>query len=105
MLYLKVFLKQLNKLKNKWLYKKEYLNGTKVAREAFAKMKATEIHINWRLNFDNWNEYRLSENDVEQIALFGEHMKFAPIVASRLAAKLAEVLCQIKYSDPLDDYY
>ena len=84
---------------------KEYLNGTKVAREAFAKMKATEIHINWRLNFDNWNEYRLSENDVEQIALFGEHMKFAPIVASRLAAKLAEVLCQIKYSDPLDDYY
>ena len=31
--------------------------------------------------------------------------KFAPIVASRLAAKLAEVLCQIKYSDPLDDYY
>ena len=22
-----------------------------------------------------------------------------------LAAKLAEVLCQIKYTDPLDDYY
>ena len=68
-------------------------------------MKATEENLNWRLNFKDWNEYKLSENDVEQIALFGEHMKFAPIVASRLAAKLAEVLCQIKYTDPLDDYY
>ena len=84
---------------------KEYVNGTKLAREAFTKMKATEENLNWRLNFKDWNEYILSETDVEQLALFGEHMKFAPVVASRLAAKLAEVLCRIKYADPMDDYY
>ena len=84
---------------------KEYVDGTKLAKEAFTKMKTTEENLNWRLNFKDWNEYKLSENEVEQIALFGEHMKFAQIVASRLAAKLAEVLCQIKYTDPLDDYY
>ena len=82
---------------------KEYVNGTKVAREAFTKMKATEENLNWRLNFKDWREYRLSEADVEQVALFGEHMNFAPVVASRLASKLAEVLCQIKYSDPYDE--
>ena len=83
---------------------KEYLNGTKVAREAYTKMKATEENLNWRLNFKDWNEYKLSENDVEQIALFGEHMKLAPVVAARLNTLLAEVLCKIKYSDPLDEY-
>ena len=82
---------------------KEYVNGTKLAREAFTKMKATEENLNWRLNFKDWNEYKLSENDVEQIALFGEHMKFAPIVASSLAAKLAEVLCQIRNYNPYDE--
>ena len=29
---------------------KEYVNGTKLAREAFTKMKATEENLNWRLN-------------------------------------------------------
>ena len=82
---------------------KEYLNGTKLAREAFTKMKTTEENLNWRLNFDDWNECKLSETDVEQVALFGEHMKFAPIVASRLASKLSEILCLIKYTDPLDE--
>ena len=83
---------------------KEYVNGTKLAKEAFTKMKTTEENLNWRLNFKDWKEYKLSQNDVEQVALFGEHMKFAPIVASRLASKLSEILCLIKYSDPLDDY-
>ena len=82
---------------------KEYVNGTKLAKEAFTKMKATEENLNWRLNFKDWKEYKLSEADVEQVALFGEHMKFAPIVASRLASKLSEILCLIKYTDPLDE--
>ena len=83
---------------------KEFIDQTKVAREAAARMKAAEEFLNYRLNFNDWNEYKLTEVDVEQIALFGEHMKFAPIVASRLASKLAEVLCTIRYSDPLDEY-
>ena len=83
---------------------KEYVNGTKLAREAFTKMKATEENLNRRLNFNDWKECKLSEVDVEQVALFGEHMKFAPIVASRLASKLAEVLCVIRNSDPFDYY-
>ena len=82
---------------------KEYVNGTKLAREAFTKMKTTEENLNWRLNFNDWKEYKLSEVDVEQIALFGEHMKFTPIVASRLASKLAEVLCLIRNHDPYDE--
>ena len=82
---------------------KEYVNGTKLAREAFAKMKATEENLNWRLNFKDWKECKLTETDVEQVALFGEHMKFAPIVASRLASKLAEVLCLIRNHDPYDE--
>ena len=83
---------------------KEYVNGTKLAREAFTKMKATEENLNWRLNFNDWKEYKLSEADVEQVALFGEHMNLTPIVAARLNTKLAEILCLIKYSDPLEDY-
>ena len=83
---------------------KEYVNGTKLAREAFTKSKATEEQLNYRLNFPDWNECKLSETDVEQVALFGEHMKLTPIVAARLNTKLAEILCKIKYSDPLDDY-
>ena len=83
---------------------KEYLNGTKVAREAFTKMKATEENLNWRLNFNDWHSYKLSETDVEMVALFGEHMKLAPVVAARLNTLLADVLCKIKYSDPLDEY-
>ena len=83
---------------------KEYVNGTKLAREAFTKFKATEEQLNYRLNFPDWNECKLSETDVEQLALFGEHMKLTPIVAARLNTKLAEILCKIKYSDPLDDY-
>ena len=83
---------------------KEYLNGTKLAREAFTKMKTTEENLNWRLNFDDWNECKLSETDVEQVALFGECMKLTPIVAARLNSKLAELLCVIRYSDPLEEY-
>jgi len=83
---------------------KEYVNGTKLAREAFTKFKSTEEQLNYRLNFPDWNECKLSETDVEQVALFGEHMKLTPIVAARLNTKLAEILCKIKYSDPLDDY-
>ncbi len=83
---------------------KEYVNGTKLAREAFTKFKSTEEQLNYRLNFSDWNECKLSETDVEQVALFGEHMKLTPIVAARLNTKLAEILCKIKYSDPLDDY-
>jgi hypothetical protein len=82
---------------------KEYVNGTKLAREAFTKMKATEENLNWRLNFNDWKEYKLSEADVEQVALFGEHMKFTPIVASRLASKLAEVLCMVRNYNPYDE--
>ena len=29
----------------------------------------------------------------------------APIVAARLAAKLAAILCKIKYCDPLDEIW
>jgi len=83
---------------------KEYVNGTKLAKEAFAKFKTTEIHLNYRLKFDDWKECKLSETDVEQVALFGEHMNLTPIVAARLNTKLAEILCLIKYSDPLEDY-
>ena len=83
---------------------KEFIDQTKVAREAAVLMKASEDFLNYRLNFNDWKEYKLTESDVEQVALFGEHMKFAPVVASRLASKLAEVLCTIRYSDPLDDY-
>jgi len=83
---------------------KEYVNGTKLAREAFTKFKATEEQLNYRLNFPDWNECKLTETDVEQVALFGEHMKLTPIVAARLNTKLAEILCKIKYSDPLEDY-
>ena len=83
---------------------KEYVNGTKLAREAFTKFKATEEQLNYRLNFPDWNECKLTETDVEQVALFGEHMKLTPIVAARLNTKLAEILCKIKYSDPLDEY-
>jgi len=83
---------------------KEYVNGTKLAKEAFTKFKATEEQLNYRLNFPDWNECKLTETDVEQVALFGEHMKLTPIVAARLNTKLAEILCKIKYSDPLDEY-
>jgi hypothetical protein len=83
---------------------KEYVNGTKLAKEAFAKFKTTEIHLNYRLKFDDWKECKLSETDVEQVALFGEHMNLTPIVASRLNTKLAEILCLIKHSSPLEDY-
>ena len=83
---------------------KEYVNGVRVAKEAARELKVTEEFLNYRLNFPDWNEYRLSEKDVQQVALFGEHMILAPIVAARLVAKLATILCQIKYCDPLEEY-
>ena len=82
---------------------KEYVNATQVAKEAARQMKETEEFLNYRLNFPDWNEYRLSENDVEHLALFGSHMKLDPVVGARLASKLAEILCKIRYCDPLDD--
>jgi hypothetical protein len=82
----------------------EYVNGTKLAREEFTKLKAKEEYLNWRLGFDDWSTYNLSESDVELVALYGEIMKLTPIVAARLNTKLAEVLCKIKYSDPLAEY-
>ena len=84
---------------------KEYVNGTKLARELERQKKETEEFLNYRLNFPDWNDYTLSETDVEAVALYGEHMKLAPLVAARLAAKLAAILCKIKYTDPLDEYY
>jgi len=83
---------------------KEYVNGTKVAKEAARQMKVTEEFLNYRLNFPDWNEYRLTETDVQQVALFGEHMNLAPVVAARLASKLAAILCKIRYCDPLEEY-
>ena len=83
---------------------KEYANGTKLARELERQKKQTEEFLNYRLNFPDWNEYNLSEGDVETVALFGEHMKLAPVVAARLSAKLASILCKIKYCDPLEEY-
>ena len=83
---------------------KEYVNGVRVAKEAAAHMAQTQEFLNYRLNFPDWNDYNLTESDVEQVALFGEHMKLAPVVATRLAAKLASILCKIKYCDPLEEY-
>ena len=82
---------------------KEFVNGTKIAKELEREKKQTEEFLNYRLNFSDWNEYNLSEGDVETVALFGEHMKLAPLVTTRLAAKLATILCKIKYTDPLDE--
>ena len=83
---------------------KEFVNGKKIAKEAAREMKAVEEFLNYRLNFPDWNEYRLSEKDVQQVALFGEHMNLAPGVAARLASKLAAILCKIRYCDPLEEY-
>ena len=55
-------------------------------------------------DFPDWNDYNLGERDAEMVALFGEHMKLAPVVAARLSAKLASILCKIKYCDPLEEY-
>ena len=84
---------------------KEYSNGTKLAKEMEREKKQTEEFLNYRLNFPDWGDYNLGERDVEMIALSGESMKLTPIVASRLAAKLAETLCKMKYCDPLEELY
>ena len=83
---------------------KEFSNGTNLAKEMEREKKASEEFLNWRLNFNDWSEYNLSERDAQMVALFGEHMKLAPVVAARLAAKLASILCKIKYCDPLEEY-
>ena len=85
------------------LAEKEFVNGTKIAKEVEREKKSSEEFLNYRLNFPDWNDYNLAERDVELVALFGEHMKLAPVVAARLNAKLAEILCKIKYTDPLDE--
>ena len=82
---------------------KEFVNGTKLAKEEFTRFKTTEENINWRLNFKDWNECTLTETEVEQVALYGQYMNFKPIVASRLAQKLSEMLCKIKYVDCYDE--
>ena len=82
---------------------KEFANGTNLAKEMSKEMKSSEEFLNYRLNFPDWGDYNLGERDVEMVALSGEHMKLTPVVASRLAAKLAEILCKIKYSDPLNE--
>ena len=82
---------------------KEYANGTKLARELERQKKETEEFLNYRLNFPDWNDYNLGERDVEMVALSGEHMKLTPVVATRLAAKLAEILLKMKYCDPLEE--
>ena len=84
---------------------KEFVNGTKIAKELEREKKQTEEFLNYRLNFPDWNDYNLAERDVEIIALFGEHIKLTPAVAARLIAKLATILCKIKYCDPLDEIY
>ena len=48
-----------NIIKFPTLTEKEYANGTKVAREAFTKLKATEENLNWRLNFNDWHDTSL----------------------------------------------
>ena len=83
---------------------KEFYEQTKVAREAAAQMITTQDFLNYRLKFNDWNEYKLTQTDVENVALYGENMKLIPIVAARLNTKLAEILCKIKYIDPLDEY-
>ena len=83
---------------------KEFANGTNLAKEMSKEMKSSEEFLNYRLNFPDWNENNLSERDVEMVALFGEHMKLTPVVAARLNAKLASILCKIKYCDPLEEY-
>ena len=85
------------------LTEKEFVNGTKLAKEVEREKKSSEEFLNYRLNFPDWNEYNLAERDVELVALFGEHMKLAPAVSARLNAKLATILCKIKYTDPLDE--
>ena len=83
---------------------KEFANGTNLAKEMEKEKKTTEEFLNYRLNFPDWNEYTFTETDVQQVALFGEHMNLAPVVAARLASKLAAILCKIRYCDPLEDY-
>ena len=82
---------------------KEFVNGTQVARDAARQMKVTEEFLNYRLKFPDWNEYQLTESDVQQVALFGEHMILASVVAARLASKLSAILCKIRYCD-LEEY-
>ena len=70
--------------------------------EQFAEITIQELEEKWG-RVPDWNDYNLAERDVEIIALFGEHIKLAPAVAARLTAKLATILCKIKYTDPLDE--
>ena len=84
---------------------KEFSNGTNLAKEMEREKKTTEEFLNYRLNFSDWNEINLSERDAQMVALFGEHMKLAPVVAARLTAKLSTILCKAKnLTDPLEEY-
>ena len=38
---------------------KEFSNGTNLAKEMEREKKTTEEFLNYRLNFNDWNEYSL----------------------------------------------
>lgn len=68
---------------------------TKLALEMEREKQAVEIFLNWRLNQDDWETYHPSERDLELVAMFGEVMKFIPLVSLRLNTKLAEFICKL----------
>ena len=68
---------------------------TKEVLEQQVKMKRTEATLNLLLGSKTWDQYTFITDDLEMLALFGETMKFDPLVASRLISKLAEFIARI----------
>ena len=59
------------------------------------KMKRTEATLNLLLGSKTWDQYTFLTDDLEMLALFGETMKFDPLVASRLISKLADFIARL----------
>lgn len=68
---------------------------TKKALDLQKRKIAVEAKLNLFIGNRNWDTYTLLADDLEILALYGETMKFDPLVASRLVSKLADFIARM----------
>ena len=68
---------------------------TKKALEVQNKKIGVEAKLNLFIGDKNWDTYTLLADDLEILAIYGETMKFNPMVSARLISKLAEFIVRM----------
>ena len=83
----------------------ELSEAQKLALEMETEKNMYEENIEWLMQKKDWDQLPgIDGRALDMLALFGDVMKFSPVVSQRLICKLAEQLKKQQLIDPLEEY-